>query len=299
MTSIGVIIPVFNRETEIVRALESIARQKSLPDEVIVVDDGSKDASAASAQQFMGRIPGLKVLQVENGGAGLARNIGINASSSEWLSFLDSDDEWAPEKIQILRQVSATRPETDVVVNACIHVDEASGRVIHKRHAPPQQAGRSIYFSEFRIKTSGFSVKRELLSRTGMMFAERRRVCEDYHLFWPAIALATDVLYLPDGLTIIHAATGTLSRDGQHERHARDNMMTMAEVIRWSHLARADAVVRDPLSGFLYRTLQDLLVARLRKKAFGELVTDLRIAAPALGAARTLRAVISVLAARK
>ncbi|MHC5141971.1 MAG: glycosyltransferase family 2 protein, partial [Planctomycetota bacterium] len=95
---ISVVIPAYNAEKHIARAIESVLAQTRPADEVIVIDDGSSDATAEVVRSF-----GDKVIfiQQENAGASVARNAGIEAATSDWIAFLDADDEWLPNKLQL------------------------------------------------------------------------------------------------------------------------------------------------------------------------------------------------------
>ncbi|MGB7564555.1 MAG: glycosyltransferase family 2 protein [Prochlorococcaceae cyanobacterium] len=93
---VSAIIPTFNRERTIARAVQSALDQTYGNIEVIIVDDGSRDGTAEALRQF-GRE--IVVLQQENGGPSLARNFGASKARGSILAFLDSDDEWLPEKI--------------------------------------------------------------------------------------------------------------------------------------------------------------------------------------------------------
>lgn len=96
--TISVVIPAYNCEKHIKRALDSVLAQTRRPDEIIVVDDGSTDRTAEIADSFGSKI---KLIKQENAGASVARNTGIQAATGQWIAFLDADDEWLPEKLQI------------------------------------------------------------------------------------------------------------------------------------------------------------------------------------------------------
>ena len=97
--SISVIIPVYNARKYLGQAIESVLAQSLKPLEIIVVDDGSTDNSVAVAQEFEPDITLLKL--AENNGAGAARNLGINKASGRYLAFLDADDFWVRNKLEI------------------------------------------------------------------------------------------------------------------------------------------------------------------------------------------------------
>jgi glycosyltransferase involved in cell wall biosynthesis len=109
---ISVIIPVFNTEKYLAEAIESVLSQTVKPAEIIVVDDGSTDNSAEVARQFE---PLVRLICQENKGVGAARNIGINNASGEFLAFLDADDLWAENKLEIQLSYLQNNPATDMV----------------------------------------------------------------------------------------------------------------------------------------------------------------------------------------
>jgi len=95
---ISVVIPAYNRADTIARAIRSVLGQSFADFELIVVDDGSADALEAALAPFAD--PRLKLLRHErNRGAAAARNTAIRASRGELVAFLDSDDEWLPDKL--------------------------------------------------------------------------------------------------------------------------------------------------------------------------------------------------------
>jgi glycosyltransferase involved in cell wall biosynthesis len=109
-TSVSVIIPVYNGEQHIRRAIDSVLAQTHPAAEIIVVDDGSTDTTRQIVQSYGTPV---QTIYQENAGPGAARNAGIQAAKGEWIAFLDSDDEWLPEKLQI--QVNLLQRHPDLV----------------------------------------------------------------------------------------------------------------------------------------------------------------------------------------
>ena len=118
---ISVVIPAYNAARFLPRCLASVFAQTLKPDEVIVVDDGSTDDTAALAAAL-----GARVISRPNGGLSAARNTGIQNASSEWIALLDADDLWAPEKLE--RQVACIRPETVLVYTGIRFFDDHGSR---------------------------------------------------------------------------------------------------------------------------------------------------------------------------
>jgi glycosyltransferase involved in cell wall biosynthesis len=96
--SISVIIPVYNAAPYLAEALRSVLAQTRSANEIIVVDDGSTDDSAAVAQGF---VPQVKLIQQANLGAAAARNSGVRLAQGDLLAFLDADDLWFPDKLAL------------------------------------------------------------------------------------------------------------------------------------------------------------------------------------------------------
>lgn len=110
---ISVIIPVYNTQRYLAEALHSVFAQTLLPREVIVVDDGSTDATPDVARAFAGRI---RYVRQENGGSGAARNHGIALAASPLLAFLDADDRYLPRKLERQLALLRERPELDLCI---------------------------------------------------------------------------------------------------------------------------------------------------------------------------------------
>jgi glycosyltransferase involved in cell wall biosynthesis len=111
MPSISVIVPVFNGQRFLAETLTSVFAQTQLPDEVIVVDDGSTDGSAAVARSF----DGVRCIRMEHAGQGAALNAGVGASRGDLLAFLDADDRWLPDKLARQLAALARNPELELL----------------------------------------------------------------------------------------------------------------------------------------------------------------------------------------
>ncbi|MFC8877628.1 glycosyltransferase family 2 protein, partial [Streptomyces ardesiacus] len=96
---LSVIVPIYDVERYLPACLDSLAAQTFRDFEVLMVDDGSPDNSAAIAEEYAARDPRFKLIRKENGGLGAARNTGMThlAPESEFLTFVDSDDLIPPD----------------------------------------------------------------------------------------------------------------------------------------------------------------------------------------------------------
>jgi glycosyltransferase involved in cell wall biosynthesis len=107
-----VVIPTYNRSDYLVPALESVFSQTLVPVEVIVVDDGSTDATPDILRSYGDRIIALRQ---ENSGPAAARNRGIALARGDWIAFLDSDDMWEPEALEALVTAIPEYPDAGLI----------------------------------------------------------------------------------------------------------------------------------------------------------------------------------------
>ena len=102
MPKISVIVPVYNAEKTLARCVESILAQTEPDFELLLIDDGSTDASGALCDEWAAREPRIRVCHREDGGAGAARNTGLDMARGEWICFADSDDVVSPYYLGLL-----------------------------------------------------------------------------------------------------------------------------------------------------------------------------------------------------
>ena len=109
---VSVVIPAYNAERFIDEALQSVLAQTHERLEVIVVDDGSTDRTAARVQAYGER---ARYIRQSNAGVGAARNRGLAAATGDWVAFLDADDLWQPEKLATQLEVASRHPASGLV----------------------------------------------------------------------------------------------------------------------------------------------------------------------------------------
>lgn len=113
--SIAVIIPVYNVEKYLEETLLSVEKQTSMPDEIIIIDDGSTDNSFNILKKFE-KLLNLKIIRTHNQGLGPARNLGLSVTKSEYIYFLDSDDLIKKDLIFTIRSVINNFNKPDVIL---------------------------------------------------------------------------------------------------------------------------------------------------------------------------------------
>lgn len=202
-STVSVIIPVFNGVSFIARAVQSALDQTYPPYEVIVVNDGSVDGTIDALAVFGKKI---KVISIQNGGASNARNVGIRASSGEFIAFLDADDIWHKEKL--IRQIAAFNEEANIGFCCCDYsvLYKHIGRIVNhfsiikcakeiSYDAPLKTDPFEVLIKENFVGTSSnVIIRRSVLDATGL-FNVAYRQAEDYDL-WLRCALVTDFVIM-------------------------------------------------------------------------------------------------------
>lgn len=180
----SIILPTFNRAHTLPRALQSVAQQTFKDFELWVIDDGSTDKTTELVQKFRTEFPKLNmhILHGPNRGVSHARNLGIQNSSAPWLAFLDSDDEWLPEKLKLQAEFINKNPESLVVHGEEIWIRNEVRVNPMKKH---KKSGGKIFIPSLELclmSPSTIAIKRSVLNDIGG-FREDFQVCEDYDLW--------------------------------------------------------------------------------------------------------------------
>lgn len=212
---ITVICPTYNCESYIEETLATVFCQTMLPAELIVVDDGSTDNTFTVVQNLVTKnnlsFP-VRLLSRPHFGPGASRNYGIMQCRTTWISFLDSDDLWHPEKIQYIQSVITQRPDINIIAHneyllkpsGAISSLNLSRYFLISKMPLPQSLFRINYFS-----TSAVSLKSELLYNYGM-FDPFLMSCQDYEL-WLRLAPFLTPLYLEEPLGTYRQRSGNIS----------------------------------------------------------------------------------------
>ncbi|HVE76721.1 MAG TPA: glycosyltransferase [Actinomycetota bacterium] len=126
--AVSVVVPTYNRAELIVEAIGSVRVQTFADWEAVVVDDGSTDDTTRVVEDISRQDPRVRVIRIAKSGAQAARNAGIREARGEWISFLDSDDRYLPNSIEV-RLNAASFLDVQVVHSECQVQDEESSRL--------------------------------------------------------------------------------------------------------------------------------------------------------------------------
>ncbi len=122
--TISVVIPTYNRGSRIQKTLDSVLSQTRLPDEILVVDDGSTDDTWEFLQTHYGSHPQIQLFRIRNSGVANARNFGLERARGEFIAFLDHDDQWLPRNLEWQLETLRAHPKAAVVFSRWRNVDE-------------------------------------------------------------------------------------------------------------------------------------------------------------------------------
>ena len=194
---ISVVIPTYNRIALVERAIDSVLRQSIKPFDIIVVDDGSDDGTSEMIKK---KYRSINLVQQQNSGVSAARNNGIKHAKGDWISLLDSDDEWTGKKLENQANRLIKNPDyhfchtNEIWIRNGVRVNQK------KRH---QKYGGYIFdkcLDICRISPSSTLFKKNILEHVGW-FDTQLPVCEDYDL-WLRITADYKILFVDELLII-------------------------------------------------------------------------------------------------
>ena len=180
---VSIVIPTYNREHLLSRALDSVLAQTLGDFEVLVVDDGSTDETAVLMAEYEARDERIRYfIQPQNAGVSAARNRGLREARGEFIAFLDSDDEWMPEKLERQTELLQVLPERFGLVYTGVESVFSNG----SRVDLPKYRGH-IYHEMLRKNVvhgggSNVMLRRSAVERAGF-FDEGIPAIEDYD-YW-------------------------------------------------------------------------------------------------------------------
>jgi glycosyltransferase involved in cell wall biosynthesis len=176
---ISVIIPAYNQGHYIAAAIQSVLDQSYENLELLVVDDGSTDDTRGIVAEFSDRR--LRYIYQENQGLSAARNCGIRYSTGDFLSFLDSDDLFLPDKLQLLVDLMQTDPEIGLAAGQAIPFDEL-GEHPEKLYATPLPLDSAQLLLSNPLHVGSILLRRTWQQEVGL-FDESLRSYEDWDMW--------------------------------------------------------------------------------------------------------------------
>jgi glycosyltransferase involved in cell wall biosynthesis len=248
--TLSIVIPVYNGAGFIAETVKACLNQTYRDFEVVVVNDGSKDNTAAELAQFGDAI---RVISISNGGVSNARNVGVRASRGEFVAFLDADDIWNPDKLE--RHLAAMQQFPDVgfscsnykvryqSVDASVHFDQFANdpQLVFDQPMAGDTVFQVLIRCNFVGTCSNVIARRALLEEAGL-FDTSLRQAEDYDL-WLRCALRTRFLVVSEVLLVkvTHETnlTNNLVETWQYHEKVLTMLLTGAAIAQRPHLRGA------------------------------------------------------------
>lgn len=208
MPTISVIVPAYNSQDTILETIASIQKQTFTDFELIVVDDGSSDRTLELLQTV--RDSRIRVASYENGGVSVARNRGISLSTSEYITFIDADDLWTPDKLELQLAALQQHPNAGVAYSWTCFI-ERHGKFFHN--------DRPIYFAgnvyaellktNFLLSGSNPLIRRGALTDVGE-FDSQLTHAEEWDLYL-RLAAKYDFVLVPKTQILYRQTAGSAS----------------------------------------------------------------------------------------
>jgi glycosyltransferase involved in cell wall biosynthesis len=253
---VSVIMPVFNTEAYIAESIESVLQQSFEDLELIVVDDGSTDASADIAREAAARDPRVRVLAQQNAGVSVARNHGLADARGSYISLIDADDLWHQDKIRL--QLEVIDGSTTRCVLTGLRRFHCRGENLEWGYATeaPPLSGR-----EYELRTLLTLEKTQMsLITTALMPTVLARqlggwtpglwIAEDWD-FWLKARAKVEFIYIPDHLYYYRKHVASATR--QHR--LLDILNQQEEIV--IHHAREGLADHNILSEALFKCRMD------------------------------------------
>lgn len=196
---VSVVIPLFNKERHVARAIQSVLNQTHRDSELVVIDDGSTDGSANVVESFSD--PRIRLVRQQNAGPSAARNRGIAEARADLIAFLDADDEWLPEHLATILRMRRRFPDCGAYATARRIVEKDGVSWIRTFTTIPAPPWEGIIPSFFRtvlldgepVHTSAAAIPRHVFDSVGA-FALGAQRGEDTDM-WCRIALQYPISY--------------------------------------------------------------------------------------------------------
>ena len=270
----SVVIPVYNKSNTIADALDSVLSQTYSDFEIVIVDDGSKDDLKSVTDKYLDR-DNIKLITQENGGVSVARNTGIKNSQGDFICFLDADDQYLNNHLEVLDGMIKKYPECSYFATSHITVypdgtEKESGECL-KKYGEDVLCNNLFQMmndnNDGIIHTNSMCIKKDVITENGIYFEPGERIGEDTDM-WFRVALRC-------AIAISTTATTVYRREYSTATAQTSNTLT------WRFAKRIDDIESMDVSGELKKACiklidryklkccRDMLCADDKKSAFG------------------------------
>lgn len=247
---VSVVIPCYNGAKYLRETLGSALAQTHAPLEVIVIDDGSTDDSAAIAESFG---PPVRVIRQSNQGESVARNRGIDEATGDWIAFLDADDWWETTKLEQQVKVALESPRPYVCVYTGFYKFTLSSKRNPSLIVPwPEPEDRIMRLFDWSVMPSSAMVRRDVFGT--LRFPVTIRHGEDF-IFFAQLRDLGEFYGIPAGLTGYRMSASQQSKGPKHEFGRLDSARSWFE----ANSERYSSSERDRFMQVFTRKISNLL----------------------------------------
>jgi glycosyltransferase involved in cell wall biosynthesis len=194
----SVVIPTYNNASTLSQAIASVRGQVGPCGDILVVDDGSSDATPRVLEDLAG--PDLRVIRQQNGGPAAARNTGVAAARGEWIAFHDADDLWLPTKLAVQFAALRTRPDARFCFTGMI-IRLADGTELTRECDLPRRSLFIDLLKGNRLATPTALIHRDCFTEVGL-FDPVLRTGEDWDM-WLRLAAFFEGVLIPQPLVLV------------------------------------------------------------------------------------------------
>ena len=210
MATISVIIPAYNAERTILETITSVQQQTFSDFEIIVINDGSTDRTLELLNSV--EDPRLKIFSYSNGGLPVARNRGISHATGEFIAFLDADDLWTPDKLELQLAALQQHPEAGVAYSWTYFMEEKEGSLSFKGCEPVFFEGNvyaNLLVGDFIYNGSNTLIRKQAIESTGE-FDPTLKSCEDWD-YWLRLAARWHFVVVRKHQILYRRSSGVMS----------------------------------------------------------------------------------------
>ena len=211
MPQISIIIPAYNAERTIIETLQSVWQQTFQDFEIIIINDGSTDRTVELIQTI--KDPRLKIFSYENGGLPVARNRGITRATGKFIAFLDADDLWTADKLELQLKALQQNSQAGVAYSWTCFMDvDKQGKVSFLPSSQYSFSGNvyeNLLISDFVHSGSNTLIRREAIDTAGE-FDPTLKSCEDWD-YWLRLAAKWHFVVIPKYHILYRRTPGAMS----------------------------------------------------------------------------------------
>jgi succinoglycan biosynthesis protein ExoO len=280
---VSVVIPAYNAQETIERAIRTVLDQTTPPYEVIVVDDASTDGTRDLVAALAAREPRLRLMPSSpNAGPAHCRNIGFAAAGGDWIAIQDSDDAWRPDRLEKML-AAAYEHRADLVADNMLLYDAGCDEIIRTGFAttrglrwiaPVDLFEQDVQFgAEFGYGLLQPMIRKAFLTDHGLRYIENMRYGEDMVFLAEILFAGARAILIPDPLYICTTRVG--ERSGVKSPHSKsvprfDLIADQVDALKASHAQASDETRRAMTKlAARYRVVHALNLARQKRGQAG------------------------------